>query len=43
MGEPIDGKGPLAQGPPYRNSPPPAHSRQRVPAPLDLGARLNCS
>jgi flagellum-specific ATP synthase len=42
MGEPIDGKGPLAQGPspmPYRNSPPPAHSRQRVGAPLDLGVR----
>src|SRR3979490_3308218 len=42
MGEPIDGKGPLTQGPspmPYRNSPPPAHSRQRVGAPLDLGVR----
>src|SRR5216684_4195611 len=42
MGEPIDGKGPLAQGAspmPYRNSPPPAHSRQRVGAPLDLGVR----
>src|SRR6478752_3890448 len=42
MGEPIDGKGPLVQGPspmPYRNSPPPAHSRQRVGAPLDLGVR----
>jgi flagellum-specific ATP synthase len=42
MGEPIDGKGPLAQGPSpmsYRNSPPPAHSRQRVGAPLDLGVR----
>src|SRR5882724_1250848 len=42
MGEPIDGKGPLAQGPspmPFRNSPPPAHSRQRVGAPLDLGVR----
>jgi flagellum-specific ATP synthase len=41
-GEPIDGKGPLAQGPspmPYRNSPPPAHSRKRVGAPLDLGVR----
>jgi flagellum-specific ATP synthase len=42
MGEPIDGKGPLEQGPspmPYRNSPPPAHSRKRVGAPLDLGVR----
>src|SRR6202049_3027583 len=42
MGEPIDGKGPLAQGPspmPYRNSPPPAHSRKRVGDPLDLGVR----
>jgi len=42
MGEPIDGKGSLMQGPspmPYRNSPPPAHSRKRVGAPLDLGVR----
>lgn len=42
MGEPIDGKGPLLQGPapmPYRNSPPPAHSRKRVGPPLDLGVR----
>src|ERR1700754_4658189 len=42
MGEPIDGKGPLAQGPapmPYRNQPPPAHSRKRVGSPLDLGVR----
>ncbi|WP_291853247.1 flagellar protein export ATPase FliI [Bradyrhizobium sp.] len=42
MAEPIDGKGPLAPGPspmPFRNSPPPAHSRQRVGAPLDLGVR----
>jgi flagellum-specific ATP synthase len=42
MGEPIDGKGPLVQGPspmPYRASPPPAHSRKRVGAPLDLGVR----
>jgi flagellum-specific ATP synthase len=42
MGEPIDGKGPLPPGPtrfPYRNAPPPAHSRQRVGAPLDLGVR----
>ncbi len=42
MGEPIDGKGPLTQGAspmPYRNSPPPAHSRRRVGLPLDLGVR----
>src|SRR5947199_1109065 len=42
MGEPIDGKGPLLQGAspmPYRNLPPPAHSRQRVGPPLDLGVR----
>jgi len=42
MGQPIDGKGPLAVGPaPYsfRNSPPPAHERRRVGAPLDLGVR----
>src|SRR3974390_2065984 len=40
--EPIDGKGPLPFGAspvPYRNSPPPAHSRKRVGAPLDLGVR----
>src|SRR6476619_4229920 len=42
MGDPIDGKGPLTQGPspmPYRNLPPPAHSRRRVGPPLDLGGR----
>jgi flagellum-specific ATP synthase len=42
MGEPIDGKGPLPLGPspyPFRNSPPPAHARQRVGAALDLGVR----
>jgi flagellum-specific ATP synthase len=42
MGEPIDGKGPLPPGPspaPFRNAPPPAHSRRRVGAPLDLGIR----
>src|SRR5580692_8804008 len=42
MGEPIDGKGPLRLGAspyPFRNSPPPAHSRQRVGGPLDLGVR----
>src|SRR5690606_11401076 len=42
MGEPIDGKGPLPLGPspyPFRNTPPPAHARRRVGAPLDLGVR----
>ena len=42
MGEPIDGKGPLPPGPapyPFRASPPPAHARRRVGAPLDLGVR----
>src|SRR5207302_10177537 len=42
LGDPIDGKGLLAHGAspvPYRNSPPPAHARQRVGAPLDLGVR----
>jgi flagellum-specific ATP synthase len=42
MGEPIDGKGPLPGGPspyPFRSSPPPAHARRRVGAPLDLGVR----
>src|SRR4030088_970319 len=42
MGEPIDGKGPLPQGPPpipFPNAPPPAHSRKRVGTPLDLGVR----
>ncbi|MEH6952448.1 flagellar protein export ATPase FliI [Nitrobacter sp. NHB1] len=42
MGEPIDGKGALPQGAvpvPFRNSPPPAHSRMRVGKPLDLGVR----
>ncbi len=42
LGEPIDGKGPLPQGStpvPYRNSPPSAHSRQRVGQPPDLKVR----
>jgi len=42
MGEPIDGNGPLPAGPapyPFRNSPPPAHTRRRVGEPLDLGVR----
>ena len=43
LGDPIDGKGPLLQGPsPYafRNTPPLAHARRRVGAPLDLGVRV---
>ncbi len=42
MGEPVDGKGPLPPGPspyPFRNAPPPAHTRRRVGPPLDLGVR----
>ena len=42
FGEPIDGKGPLPQGPapyPLRAPPPPAHARGRVGARLDLGVR----
>ena len=41
-GEPIDGKGPLPQGPaayPLRAPPPPAHARGRVGPRLDLGVR----
>jgi flagellum-specific ATP synthase len=42
LGRPVDGKGPLPQGPtlyPFRADPPPAHARQRVSAPLDVGVR----
>ena len=42
LGEPIDGKGALMYGPspfPFRNTPPLAHARRRVGAPLDLGVR----
>src|SRR6266705_5242424 len=42
MGEPIDGKGPLVQGGspmPFRNAPPPAHSRKRDGAHLDTDDR----
>lgn len=42
LGRPIDGKGPLPAGDafqPFRNEPPPAHSRRRVGPPLDLGVR----
>jgi flagellum-specific ATP synthase len=43
MADPIDGRGPLPPGTsptPFRNSPPPAHARRRVGAPLDLGVRV---
>lgn len=42
MGEPVDGKGPLPNGPlayRLRNAPPPAHSRNRVGGKIDLGVR----
>ncbi|GBU16152.1 MULTISPECIES: flagellar protein export ATPase FliI [Methylobacterium] len=42
LGRPIDGQGPLPQGPdiyPLRADPPPAHARRRVGGPLDLGVR----
>ena len=42
FGQPIDGKGPLPQGPtayPLRAPPPPAHARGRVGERLDLGVR----
>jgi flagellum-specific ATP synthase len=42
LGRPLDGLGPLPQGPavrPFRAEPPPAHARRRVGAPLDLGVR----
>jgi flagellum-specific ATP synthase len=42
FGEPVDGKGPLGEGhEPYvlRAAPPPAHTRTRVGAKLDLGVR----
>jgi flagellum-specific ATP synthase len=42
FGTPIDGKGPLPQGPaayPLRSPPPPAHARGRVGERLDLGVR----
>ncbi|MDA7948706.1 MAG: flagellar protein export ATPase FliI [Hyphomicrobiaceae bacterium] len=42
LGEPIDGKGPLVLGPrkyPLRACPPPAHQRERVGGPVDLGVR----
>lgn len=42
LGEPIDGKGPIKQGPKsytLKNAPPPAHQRNRVGPPIDLGIR----
>jgi flagellum-specific ATP synthase len=42
LGQPIDGKGPLTPGPdsyPLRACPPPAHQRNRVGGPVDLGVR----
>ena len=42
MGEPVDGKGNLTEGPtgyPIKGVPPPAHRRQRVHGKLDLGIR----
>ncbi|TBW37436.1 flagellar protein export ATPase FliI [Siculibacillus lacustris] len=42
LGEPLDGKGPLPQGPVLRHlraSPPPAGERNRVGGPIDLGVR----
>lgn len=42
MGEPVDGKGPIAQGAtpyPLRSMPPAAHTRQRVRGKVDLGVR----
>lgn len=42
LGEPIDGKGPLAPGPrrqKVRAAPPPAHMRSRVGGRVDLGVR----
>lgn len=42
FGEPIDGKGPLPQGAEpcrIRNQPPPAHTRARVGAKIDLGIK----
>lgn len=42
MGDPVDGKGPLGDGPrgcPVKTQPPAAHTRQRVGEKLDLGVR----
>ena len=42
LAEPVDGKGPIARGPvavPVRNTPPPAHARQRVGGKMDIQVR----
>jgi len=42
MGRPVDGLGPISQGNiayPLRNTPPPAHTRNRVGEKLDVGVR----
>ncbi|MBI1208482.1 MAG: flagellar protein export ATPase FliI [Azospirillum sp.] len=42
LGQPVDGKGPLAMGKhamPVKSNPPPAHTRTRVGAKMDLGVR----
>lgn len=42
LGRPLDGKGPLQVGEeaiPFKNTPPPAHNRQRIGEKLDLGVR----
>ncbi|MFQ5958941.1 MAG: flagellar protein export ATPase FliI [Alphaproteobacteria bacterium] len=42
FGEPVDDRGPLPRGGdayPFRNQPPPAHSRRRVRGKIDLGVR----
>ena len=42
LGEPVDGRGPLPEGPvayPLRAPPPPAHERARIGGKIDLGVR----
>lgn len=42
FGDPVDGLGPLPRGDvgyPIRNTPPPAHARQRIGGKIDLGVR----
>ncbi|TVR82768.1 MAG: flagellar protein export ATPase FliI [Rhodospirillales bacterium] len=43
FGRPLDGRGPMLRGPtpqPLRAAPPPAHGRQRLGGPIDLGIRV---